>query len=717
MGTEGSALQAAKQDEPLEKEQHDFPCNQCEKTFSRLSFMLKHKRYEHSGEKIKCSQCDYATRKDYHMKNHMIKHSTETALQESCLKMYKCIHCENKCETKQGLKKHIENIHIGVKFQCSQCEYLGYEIRRHMLIHSDGKHVCDICGHKSREPKDLRYHMLSQHSGKSRRKLRAKAKEICNVLKQESLCTLCEFKCKDRNYLKQHVLTVHEGKRYACDQCDYSAKYPANLTKHKTMVHQGKDEGIKTCKQGERERNVEKKDVKYETATSEVWSDIETIPEQNEIGMKFSFVHDTKEELGKVKTVEPGELEKNVLPELRSRIISNSADTISKGEIARKEECIGDESMITPITVEDNSHDGDLKVRKFRCEECGSNFVNMRGLKSHLDSMHNEVASTCSKCSFMGTRAQLNYHLFQHNPNICDECGITVPGPPVTLKYHILKKHSTTIKQCDKCTFKGTFPKFRYHTMYEHQNPQSCDECGMKLKHEKALEYHMSSKHPEVKNQLSVRKRKIVEDGAITKWTDKKTNVMLKPKLSDTVVQIKMSSKRLEQIEKKIQKKGNTWTCQVCNYQSTKNYKSDIISHAEKHIEGLEYPCTMCDKIFSTSVNMKAHYNSTHNVRTARIIETVEATKTININIEIKYKQKLEAMLECRDGMWKCVTCKFSSGSKIKKDQKRKVKEHVEKHIQGDNSCTICGKTCHTLSSMRAHCKVKHKKQLIISYV
>ena len=132
------------------------------------------------------------------------------------------------------------------------------------------------------------------------------------------------------------------------------------------------------------------------------------------------------------------------------------------------------------------------------------------------------------------------------------------------------------------------------------------------------------------------------------------------------------------------------------------------MTHAEKHIEGLEYPCTMCDKTFSTSVKLKAHFNGTHNVRTARVFETGEATlKVININIELKYKQKLEAMLECRDGVWTCVTCKFSSGSQIKKDQKRKVMEHVEKHIDGlEYPCILCNKTFGTSASCRNHvCK------------
>ena len=74
-------------------------------------------------------------------------------------------------------------------------------------------------------------------------------------------------------------------------------------------------------------------------------------------------------------------------------------------------------------------------------------------------------------------------------------------------------------------------------------------------------------------------------------------------------------------------------------------------------------------------------------------------------------------MLENRDGLWTCVTCNYSSGAKIEKDRKRKVRDHVEKHIQGDNSCTACGKICRTLSAMRSHCRGKHNMQLLISYV
>ena len=652
---------------------------------------------------MKCPQCDYETGKDFHMKKHLLKHSTETAMQKTVTKIYKCNHCDNTCETKQGLNKHIDSIHLGIKYQCSQCEFLGYEIRRHMLIHSEGRHVCDICGHRSRLPKELKYHMLSRHSGKNRRKQRAKAKERSNVQKQDSFCNQCEFKCKQKSYLKQHILTVHEGQRYACDKCDHSSKYPPNLIKHKTMMHQGREEATDSCLKAESERNVQKVAAKCKTVQS---ADVQFGSGRQENETKYSAV----------VVVEPaGELQ-NSLPKELQKISNNGVDDtlLSLSETSYKEKkCLDDESK-----TEDKSYIESFQVRRFICKDCGSSFLNMNGLKKHIDSMHSEVASSvCSKCSFAGSRAQVNYHFFGHDPNICEECGVTVPGPPATLKYHMLKKHSKSTKKCNECTFEGTFSKFRYHTMFEHQSPRACGECGLKVKHEKALIYHMKSKHAELKSQLSGRKRKIVEDGAIAMWMEKKTNVKLKPKLSDTVVQIKISSTTLEQIEKKIEKKANTWTCCVCNRQSANNQKSDLLKHAEKHIEGLEYFCTMCDKTFSTSVNMGSHYNSTHNVKTSCVIETVEAAKTMNINIEMKYKKRLESMLENRDGLWTCVTCNYSSGAKIEKDRKRKVRDHVEKHIQGDNSCTACGKICRTLSAMRSHCRGKHNMQLLISYV
>ena len=708
----------AQQDETHNKGREIFPCDQCEKTFSRIHFMLKHKRYEHSNITIKCPKCAYTTTKDHRLRYHLKKHPSDASV-EGDPKPHKCGYCETRCETKQGLNKHVDNKHLGIKYQCSQCEFHGYEIRKHMLIHSEGRHVCDVCGHKSRERKELKYHFLTQHTGKSKPKRRERTNKATKVLKQECVCNHCDFKCRDKGYLKQHILTVHEGKRYSCDKCNHIAKYPGNLQKHRIMVHQDIQNGDDASKSKFLQDKVS-------SSSSKVSFQVGMITESNEPDVKPSLVEETRP------------IENEVLDKLDNKEIKigGQYDQIGQEEDRQSdiEERVDDVTHIgvehelneqrypmdvidnTNRSVDDNFQIGKVVVRNFICEECDSSFTSMNSLKNHKDSLHNQRLSSCTKCSFKGTRAQVNYHYFEHNPNICEECGITVPGPPATLRYHILKKHSNTIKQCEKCPFKGTFSKFRYHSMYEHQQPKTCEECGMVLKHEKALEYHMKSKHTEAEKLLRGRKRKIVEEGAISKWSEKKPSIKLKPKISEREIKIEISKETIEQVEMLVQKKRNSWTCLKCDFQSSGNYKSDFTSHAEKHIEGLEYLCALCDKIFSTSVNMRAHYNSTHRVKTAIVVETQEDTKAVNINIDMRYKQKMDSMIECRDGLWTCVVCNYSSLAEITKDRKRKVRMHAEKHIQGENSCTLCGKTCRTLSAMRDHIRTKHKRRLHINY-
>ena len=739
---ESNAGSIAQQDETHGKGREIFPCDQCEKTFSRTHFMLKHKRYEHSNKTIKCPKCAYTTTKDHRLKYHLNKHPSDNASVEVDPKPYRCGYCETRCETKQGLKKHVDNKHLGIKFQCSQCEFHGYEIRKHMLIHSEGRHVCDVCGHKSRERKELKYHFLTQHTGKGKPKRRERTNKTTKALKQESVCNQCDFKCRDKGYLKQHILTVHEGKRYSCDKCNHIAKYPGNLQKHRIMVHQDIQNGD--------DRSTNKSKFLQDEVDSNYAPpfQVRMITELNETDVKPSLFEETRrlenEVLDKLDNQEikiggpPDQISIEVLDKLDNQKIKidGQPDQISHQEDRESdiEERVNDVTHIgvehelneqrshmdvidnTNRFVDDNFQIGKFVVRNFKCEECESSFTSMNSLKNHRDSRHNERLSSCTKCSFKGTRAQVNYHYFEHNPNICEECGITVPGPPATLRYHILKKHSNTIKQCDKCPFEGTFSKFRYHSMYEHQQPKACEECGMVLKHEKALEYHMKSKHTETEKLLRGRKRKVVEEGAISKWSERKPNIKLKPKISDKEIKIEISKETIEKVEMLVQKKGNTWTCLKCDFQSSGNYKSDFTSHAEKHIEGLEYVCALCDKIFSASVNMRAHYNSTHRVKTAIVVETQEDTKAVNINIEMRYKQKLDSMIECRDGLWTCVVCNYSSLAEITKDRKRKVRMHAEKHIKGENSCTLCGKTCRTLSAMRDHSRTKHKRRLQINY-
>ena len=50
---------------------------------------------------------------------------------------------------------------------------------------------------------------------------------------------------------------------------------------------------------------------------------------------------------------------------------------------------------------------------------------------------------------------------------------------------------------------------------------------------------------------------------------------------------------------------GKHYVCKVCGKIST--YKSHANEHAEVHIEGLSFPCSICEKTFRTRHNLRSH--------------------------------------------------------------------------------------------------------------
>ena len=51
-----------------------------------------------------------------------------------------------------------------------------------------------------------------------------------------------------------------------------------------------------------------------------------------------------------------------------------------------------------------------------------------------------------------------------------------------------------------------------------------------------------------------------------------------------------------KQIKSMIKKHGGIWTCKFCGLE--KKHKGHVMEHVESHIEGLEFPCNMCGKVY-----------------------------------------------------------------------------------------------------------------------
>ena len=60
-------------------------------------------------------------------------------------------------------------------------------------------------------------------------------------------------------------------------------------------------------------------------------------------------------------------------------------------------------------------------------------------------------------------------------------------------------------------------------------------------------------------------------------------------------IHIEIPEETARKIESMMTKRDGSWTCRECDFKSIN--KSHLKEHAEKHIEGLQYPCSYCGKI------------------------------------------------------------------------------------------------------------------------
>ena len=73
-----------------------------------------------------------------------------------------------------------------------------------------------------------------------------------------------------------------------------------------------------------------------------------------------------------------------------------------------------------------------------------------------------------------------------------------------------------------------------------------------------------------------------------------------KPKLSSIVEPDTMAK-----IESMIEKRADGYCCNNCGYTTKK--LTHMREHIEKHIDGLEYPCSLCNKIMRSSHSFRDH--------------------------------------------------------------------------------------------------------------
>ncbi len=289
------------------------------------------------------------------------------------------------------------------------------------------------------------------------------------------------------------------------------------------------------------------------------------------------------------------------------------------------------------------SHNKTNTPQTWLCSICGRRYKTPNALKQHKRGMHSKPQDhfKCNDCNMTFKWKQgLRKHkllfkckVFQLNPFEIDE---STKGPG-----HLNKgtnkdkdggnkgqseldkesskeidsvnngptdKNSKTIEKSKKTTEPGNLSSLtdKAFSAIKTQNPQTCPECSRVLPSKTGLANHLRTYHPNVERPMEPVK-KYVGKGVYTCEECGNTYSYsngLKNHINKVHKGITLPWQRRKQAGKGV------YQCEFCA--ACYSYREGLRVHIDKIHKGIRYPCTVCDKQYSTKGALTLHMKTAH---------------------------------------------------------------------------------------------------------
>lgn len=196
-----------------------FPCKDCEQTFTTLSEWLEHQTVSHA--RFNCLKCDFKSENREAFTVHCFMEHRNFNTSATKVQLYSCRQCTNTYSSIDSLQEHIESQHKSVSSEPTKAT------------------PC-LNGNNSTA--------IPPESGQVGDKTLDNVINPPNPILKIINCGLCGFVLTDFEALRQHMSKIHgmDKKFYYCNQCTAKFMNDKGLRVHLFRVHGVRDESIPT---------------------------------------------------------------------------------------------------------------------------------------------------------------------------------------------------------------------------------------------------------------------------------------------------------------------------------------------------------------------------------------------------------------------------------------------------------------------------------------
>lgn len=228
----------------ISKKMHS--CHGCKFQCYKPAVMILHILHSCENESSKCALCDIDFQSNDQLKDHILQHDND--------KPFFCADCNQRFVSKTALSLHTPKHSSETPYMCTHCGKQfkwKHGLNSHLVVHSNEKKLlCDECGYSTAHLKTLKAHKLGHsgdlmrctvagctHTSKRKENLKIHIAGHRNRIILPFVCEICGHRFSQNKNLKRHALLHISKNLHKCPHCSFGSHRTDKLREHISRQH------------------------------------------------------------------------------------------------------------------------------------------------------------------------------------------------------------------------------------------------------------------------------------------------------------------------------------------------------------------------------------------------------------------------------------------------------------------------------------------------